>query len=149
MVVKTVVHFEIPAADVNSLSKFYKDVFGWRFDKTQMPDMEYWMIATGPRGKSVGGGMYKKNSPQDAPRIFIQVEKIDSVIAAFKRAGGKEVMGKQKVPNVGFTFIGMDPEGNVIGLHEASRKTRRPRPRSRKSKWQPNADGELFATEIS
>jgi uncharacterized protein len=134
LVVKTVVHFEIPAADVNSLSKFYKDVFGWKFEKTQMPDMEYWMIATGPQRKSVSGGMYKKSGPQDAPRNYVQVEKIDQVIAAFKKAGGKEVMGKQEVPNVGFTFIGMDPEGNVIGLHEASRRARRPRPTSKKSR---------------
>jgi predicted enzyme related to lactoylglutathione lyase len=125
MVVRTVVHFEIPADDVSSLSKFYKDVFGWKFDKSPMPDFEYWTIATGPQGKSVGGGMYKKMSPNDGPRNFIQAEKIDSVIAAFKRAGGKERMGKQEVPNVGFTFIGTDPEGNVIGLHEPQRGARR------------------------
>jgi uncharacterized protein len=134
LVVKTVVHFEIPADDVNRLSKFYKDVFGWKFDKAPMPDFEYWMIATGPQGKSVGGGMYKKTSARDPPRNFIQVEKIDSVIAAFKKAGGKEMMGKQEVPNVGFTFIGTDPEGNVIGLHEPSRTAKRPASKSKKSK---------------
>jgi uncharacterized protein len=133
MVVKTVVHFEIPADDVDRLSKFYKDVFGWKFDKTAMPDFEYWVIATGPQGRSVGGGMYKKTSPQDGPRNFIQVEKIDFVIAAFKKAGGKEMMGKQEVPNIGFTFIGTDPEGNAIGLHEPPRRARRPPSKRKKS----------------
>jgi predicted enzyme related to lactoylglutathione lyase len=63
MVTKTVVHFEIPASDLAALSKFYADVFGWEFKKAAMPDMEYWQISTGPRGKSVPGGMYKKAGP--------------------------------------------------------------------------------------
>ena len=53
MAVKTVMHFEIPADDVGRLSKFYKDVFGWKFDLAPMPEMEYWSITTGPAGKSV------------------------------------------------------------------------------------------------
>ena len=42
MVVKTVVHFEIPADNVERLSKFYKDVFGWKITKAPMPDFDYW-----------------------------------------------------------------------------------------------------------
>ena len=128
MAVKTIVHFEIPADDVGSLSKFYRDVFGWKFDLSPMPEMEYWLITTGPAGKSVGGGMYKKMHPRDSPRNFKAVEEIDSVIAAFKKAGGKELVEKMEVPNVGFTFIGADPEGNVIGLHESHRGAARTRP---------------------
>src|ERR1700731_3525440 len=71
MVVKTVVHFEIPAGEVESLSKFYKEVFGWKFSKAPVPDMEYWLISTGPTGKSVPGGMYKKMHAQEGPRNFI------------------------------------------------------------------------------
>ena len=50
------------------------------------------------------------------------------MIAAFKKAGGKELVEKMEVPNVGFTFIGADPEGNVIGLHESHRGAARTRP---------------------
>ena len=134
MVVRTVVHFEIPANNVELLSKFYKEVFGWKFKKTPMPDFDYWLISTGPQGKSVGGGMYKKMGAQDGPRNFIQVDKIDSAIETFKKAGGKEIMGKQEVPNVGFTFLGSDPEGNVIGLFEGQRRPRRASSKSRRSR---------------
>jgi predicted enzyme related to lactoylglutathione lyase len=132
MAVKTIVHFEIPADDVGRLSKFYRDVFGWKFDLAPMPEMEYWLITTGPAGKSVGGGMYKKMHPRDSPRNFIAVEEIDSMIAAFKKAGGKELVEKMEVPNIGFTFIGADPEGNVIGLHESHRGAARTRPAPKK-----------------
>lgn len=136
MVTKTIVHFEIPADDPTKLSKFYSDVFGWKFEKAGMPDMEYWVISTGPRGKSVGGGMYKKNGPGDGPRNFIAVDKIDRAIEAFKAAGGKEVVGKMEVPQMGWSYIGLDPEGNAIALWETMpmRQVHRERRAARKAK---------------
>src|SRR5712664_2030116 len=116
MVVRTVVHFEIPAIDVGNLSNFYSEVFGWKFEKAPMPDFDYWLISTGPRGKSVGGGMFKKENPEDKPRNFIGVSNIDAAIQEFKGAGGTEVIGKAEVPGQGWTFIGADPEGNMIAL---------------------------------
>jgi len=125
MVTKTVVHFEIPANDLARLSKFYSDVFGWKFEKAQMSDMEYWTISTGPRGKSVGGGMYKRTGATDVPRNYIGVDKIDKHIEAFKKAGGREVVGKMEVPNMGWSYIGADPEGNLIALFEGMAAPRR------------------------
>ena len=130
MVTKTVVHFEIPANDPAALSKFYSDVFGWKFKKTQISDMDYWTISTGPRGKSVGGGMYKRTGATDVPRNYIGVDKIDKHIEAFKKAGGNEVVGKMEVHKMGWSFIGADPEGNLIALWEAQM----PPPRRRTTK---------------
>ena len=118
MVIKTVMHFEIPADDPERLSKFYSKVFGWKFEKAPMPGMDYWLITTGPRRTSVGGGMYKKMNAQDGPRNFIAVDKLDPAIELFKSAGGKEIVGKQEVPQMGWSFIGRDPEGNAIALWE-------------------------------
>ena len=125
MVTKTVVHFEIPANETAKLSKFYSDVFGWKFKKAQMSDMDYWQISTGPRGKSVGGGMYKRTGATDLPRNYIGVDKIDKHIEAFKNAGGREVVGKAEIPKMGWSFIGADPEGNLIGLYEQMAPPRR------------------------
>ena len=138
MVVKTIVHFEIPANDVGSLSKFYSDVFGWKFEK--QPPMgggpDYWMITTGPRRRSVGGGMYKKMMPAETPRNYIAVDSIDPAISAFVAAGGKEVVAKQEVPGFGKSYIGADPEGNLIALWEAAprRQARRARRSVKKAK---------------
>jgi uncharacterized protein len=118
MVVKTIVHFEIPANDVERLSKFYSDVFGWKFGKQQMQDMDYWMITTGPRGKGVFGGMYKRTGAGDLPRNYIAVDKIDAAIETFKNAGGREVVPKAEIPTIGWSFIGADPEGNLIALFQ-------------------------------
>lgn len=121
MVIRTVVHFEIPASDMQMLSTFYEQVFGWKFRRDTMPSgMEYWLITTGPQGKSVGGGMYKKSGPEERPRNYILVDRIDDAIEKFKSAGGTEVVGKMQVPDMGWSFIGADPEGNVVGLFEAA-----------------------------
>ena len=125
MVTKTIVHFEIPANDPAALSKFYTDVFGWKFNKGQMSDMDYWTISTGPRGKSVGGGMYKRTGATDVPRNYIGVDKIDKHIEAFKKAGGREIAGKAEVPKMGWSYIGADPEGNLIAMFETMTPPRR------------------------
>lgn len=132
MSARTIVHFEIPANDTARLSKFYADVFRWKFQKTEMEDMDYWTISTGPRGKSIGGGMYKRSGPEDVPRNFIGVKGIDKYIAAFKAAGGREVVPKTEVPNMGLSFIGADPENNLIALWEAKMPPRRARAKRRR-----------------
>ena len=118
MVVRTVVHFEIPANDIERLSRFYHKCFGWTFKEVGMPGLEYWIISTGPRGKSVGGGMFRKESPDQRPRNFIAVDRIDPAIRTFRAAGGTQIVGKMEVPGMGWSFIGADPEGNVIALWE-------------------------------
>jgi predicted enzyme related to lactoylglutathione lyase len=129
MVKRTIVHFEIPAGDPARLSKFYSEAFGWKFEAVKMPGMDYWMISTGPRGKSVGGGMYKKTEPQDTPRNYIGVENIDKAIEVFTKAGGREVIGKQEVPGQGWSYIGLDPEGNAIAIWQPMVAPRRKRRR--------------------
>jgi uncharacterized protein len=49
----TIVHFDIPADDVERAKKFYTDLFGWKIEKWPRMDsgnsssnMEYWMITT-------------------------------------------------------------------------------------------------------
>lgn len=133
MVVKTVVHFEIPANDVEKQKEFYSKCFGWKFKDAKMPGFEYWLISTGPQGKSVGGGMYKRMAPNEAPRNYINVDKIDSAIETFKAAGGTEVVGKNEVPGMGWSFIGADPEGNMIALWQSMVK-RPAKPTSKKAK---------------
>ena len=127
MVVKTVVHFEIPASDVERLSKFYSDVFGWKFQKMPMGGgMDYWMITTGPQRTSVGGGMYKKQMDMETPRNYVAVDDIDAAIVSFTNAGGRQVVEKMEVPGFGWSYLGTDPEGNAVGLFQGpSRPPRR------------------------
>jgi predicted enzyme related to lactoylglutathione lyase len=83
--------------------------------------MDYWMIETTGRGPSdLGGGMYLKQGYEaDKPKFYIGVEDIDGHTERFKQAGGAVLIEKQEVPGFGWSVIGKDPEGNVIGLFQA------------------------------
>ena len=66
----TIVHFEIPADDLERSRKFYTDLFGWKIEKwpgSGTGDMEeYWIITTtDERGdKGLDGGIMKRQNPQ-------------------------------------------------------------------------------------
>ena len=70
----TVVHFEIPADDVERAQKFYGELFGWKIEKFTGPmPMDYWMITTGAKAGEMGldGGMMKRQAPQISRLLFI------------------------------------------------------------------------------
>jgi predicted enzyme related to lactoylglutathione lyase len=121
----TIIHFEIPANDVEKMKTFYTKVFGWKIEKSPMP-MDYWLIQTVPiddKGMplrpGVNGGLFRKEGPEMKdlkPVNYISVESIDDTIKKVKASGGKIVRPKQAIPTVGTFAIALDPEGNQIGL---------------------------------
>jgi predicted enzyme related to lactoylglutathione lyase len=134
MVVKTVVHFEIPVNDIEKQKEFYSKVFGWKFEQAKIPGMEYWLISTGPRDKSIGGGMYRKMAPTESPRNYVNVDNLDAAIETFKAAGGSEIIGKMEVPGMGWSYVGTDPEGNAIALWQSMMKERTKPRKAKKGK---------------
>ncbi len=127
-----IVHFEIPAADVDKMSKFYSDLFGWKFDKQSMPGMDYWMIATGGQS-DLAGGMYKKMDESEKPRFYVQVDNIDDHTNRFKSAGGMVIVEKQEIPGMGWSVIGTDPEGNHLGLFQGMMRQQTAPPPTKKT----------------
>lgn len=118
----TVVHFEIPAENVEKIKKFYSSVFGWKIEKSPMP-MDYWLIQTVPLDEKgmplrpgINGGIFVKENPELKPVNYISVESVDESIQKVKAAGGKIIQPKTTIPSVGSFAIALDPEGNEIGL---------------------------------
>jgi predicted enzyme related to lactoylglutathione lyase len=66
--------------------------------------------------------MMKRSKEVTAPIITIHVSSIDEYIKKIEAAGGKAVMPKQEVPDMGFYSYFIDSEGNVIGLWETLKK---------------------------
>jgi uncharacterized protein len=118
-----VVHFEVPADDLERAQRFYSDAFGWKINP--IPEMSYTMVETGPTepmrgptepGMINGGMMARRNSPSSAPVITVQVDDIDDALATIEKHGGKTVVGRQAVGDMGFSAYFADPEGNTMGL---------------------------------
>ncbi|MDE1866060.1 MAG: VOC family protein [Candidatus Micrarchaeota archaeon] len=118
-----VVHFEIPAKDVERARKFYRDTFDWKVKP--MPEMDYTIVRTmkmdedadePPKEYGINGGIMKATKEVKAPVIYMGVEDIDEALKRIERNGGKAMGEKQKVSDMGWSAYAKDSEGNVIGL---------------------------------
>ena len=89
----TVVHFEIPADDIERAQKFYGELFGWKIEKFTGPTpMDYWSIMTSAEKcekGGLGGGMMKRQAPQQQITIYIDVPSVDAYVDKVKKLGGK------------------------------------------------------------
>lgn len=115
-----VVHWELWSDDPQKLSGFYEQAFGWKIQG--MPEMSYWMADTqGPEGmKGINGGLFR---PQGAPEgwpgklaFYILVDDLAAALEKVKAAGGKVLLERQEVGDMGAFALFADPEERVLGL---------------------------------
>ena len=121
---RTIVHFDIPANDPAKLSQFYTKLFGWIFEKFggSSSGMDYWMIKTKAKDEDAGvnGGMMKKQDPNQRPTNYVLVESVDDYSKKLVQLGGKIIMPKTPIPDMGAFAVALDPEGNPFGIFESS-----------------------------
>ena len=121
----TIQHFEISADDVDRAQKFYKDVFGWTMQKwndSEHPGQEYWFFETkDDKGNpGIGGGMMKRQDPSQAITNYVTVSSIDEYSSKIEQSGGKVMMPKTKVSDMGYIAVCLDSENNSFGLFESA-----------------------------
>ncbi len=117
----TIVHFEIPADNVSRAQKFYGELFGWKIEKYQGPGAEdYWLFATGGgMGEAgIGGGMMKRQMPQQQITVYFDVPSMDEYVQKVKKLGGQVVVPKTPIPGMGYYAVCLDTENNGFGLWE-------------------------------
>lgn len=120
----TVCHFEIPADDVERAQKFYRELFGWKIEKFTGPTpMKYWSITTSAeKGETgpLGGGMMKRQAPQQHITIYIEVPSVDAYVDKVKKLGGQVCFPKTAVPGMGYFAVCLDLENNGFGIWEVN-----------------------------
>ena len=125
----TIVHFEIPADDIERSKKFYADLFRWKIEKwpgtdsgSSLSDMEYWMITTTDEkgDKALGGGMMKRQGPQQPIINYIDVKSVDEYSSKVQQLGGKVHVPKMAVPGMGYLAVCLDTENNAFGIWETN-----------------------------
>lgn len=121
-----VVHFEVPAKDVERAKGFYSQVFGWRTNDTQMPSGDSYtsLITTEmdenmrPPG-AINGGTMQLQEPYSGPIATIQADNITSALASVETNGGKTIVKRTEMGQYGAYGYFKDTEGNLVGLFEA------------------------------
>ena len=130
----TIVHFEIPADDVERAKKFYNDLFGWKMEKwpgtddgkessSSTSNMEYWIISTtDDKGNKadISGGMMKRQEQHQHITNFIDVNSVDEYSSRIEKLGGKVVVSKMAVPGMGYFAVYHDTENNSFGIWESN-----------------------------
>ena len=125
----TIVHFEIPADNVERAKKFYSDLFGWKMEKwpgagSSSSNMEYWIISTtddkGNKADISGGMMKRQGQHHQHITNFIDVNSIDEYSSKIEKLGGKVVVSKMAVPGMGYFAVCHDTENNSFGIWESN-----------------------------
>jgi predicted enzyme related to lactoylglutathione lyase len=113
-----IVHFEIPATQPESLSRFYSDLFGWTFQKLPIPGPEYWLCASEAGGAGLSGAVMQRQHERQPWMNYVGVESIDRAIEQAKKLGAQVALPKMPIPGGGAVAAIIDPQGNVCGLLE-------------------------------
>jgi predicted enzyme related to lactoylglutathione lyase len=128
--IPTIVHFEIPADDVERARKFYTTLFGWKIEKIEVKKdgdkMNYWMISTSSKENrnekpSLDGGLIKRQHPQQPNLNYVSVSSIDEYSNKVNELGGKIVLPKTEITDYGFFAVCIDTENNAFALWESKK----------------------------
>ena len=122
---RSVVHFEIPADDLARAKDFYGSIFGWQLQ--DMPDMDYTVVRTTEVDEqtqmplapgAINGGMVQRSEETPTPVITIDVASIAETLKQVEAGGGRVVLPRTEIPDMGAYAYFADPEGNTVGLWE-------------------------------
>ena len=115
-----ITHFEIYTNDPEAGQPFYRDVFGWKFEKFEGGPIEYWLVTTGADNQpGINGGLTKPREGHSPGTInTVAVQSLEQTIETIERHGGKICVPKITIPKVGWLAYAEDPGGNVFGIIE-------------------------------
>jgi uncharacterized protein len=131
MIMAKVVHFEIPADNVDRAKNFYGSVFGWELETMQMEGGgDYTSVKTTAvddqtqmpaEPGAINGGMFQRDGgPLASPVITIDVDAIDDALKQIEAEGGSTLTPRTPIPGMGAFAYFKDTEGNIMGLWEVT-----------------------------
>jgi predicted enzyme related to lactoylglutathione lyase len=116
----TIVHFEIPADDIERAKEFYSELFGWQFSAP--PGYEdYWVFDTGDPAQDPGGGLMSRQAAGQGIVHYVQVESVDEYVTKAQELGGQVLYPKSPVPGMGWFAQFLDTEGNCFAIWESDK----------------------------
>ncbi len=108
-------HFEIPVDDPDRAEAFYRDVFGWSFQRFEGAPSYYGLADTGDGEPGINGALFQRH--QDAGiTLTMGVDSIEDAVATVQKKGGKLLQEKSPIPGIGYFATCEDTEGNRFGV---------------------------------
>ena len=110
-----IVHIEFPAEDADRAQGFWQGLFGWQFQDSGMPGMDYRMGQTGPNS---GAAVYPSEERSGHPNFYFSTDDINGSIGKVRELGG-QADDRAPVPGHGWFSRCADSEGNAFHLWQA------------------------------
>ena len=115
-----VIWFEIYVQDIVRAVKFYENVFQFKLNKMDGPDIEMWGFPSDLNQHGSAGTLVKAAgvaSGGNSTLVYFRCDDCAVEEARVPKAGGKVQRTKMSIGPYGFVSLVLDTEGNLIGLH--------------------------------
>lgn len=117
-----IIHFEIPAENVERAKEFYRAAFGWQIQST--PGVAYSLVTTTAVGDdfrpkepgAINGGLLERQGPIQAPVLVVGVADMNEAVETVRSFGGSIEKEPFQVGSIGISCYFRDPEGNLLCL---------------------------------
>lgn len=119
-----VVHFEMPAEDLERMKTFYSKTFGWQANQMGADMGNYAVMRTTEVGADrvpvergrINGGFYPKTDNAPHPSVVIAVADIRGAMKQIAENGGTILGEPVMIPGNGEYVSFIDTEGNRVSI---------------------------------
>jgi predicted enzyme related to lactoylglutathione lyase len=104
-------------------------LFGWKFESYPAApgEDEYLMVMAKDGENGINGGLMKRKMPGQPFTNYVTVDSIDQMLSAAQMHGARTALQKQEIGGgMGWIAAFLDPENNLIGLHQIGPNAQRP-----------------------
>ena len=108
---------ELISTNEDKAVSFYKALFGWNADRTEMPGMTYTIFKQGET--MIGGLMAQPKQMAGAPsvwNVYFSVADADQAAEKVTALGGKVLNPPMDIPNIGRFAVVADPQGAMFSV---------------------------------
>jgi predicted enzyme related to lactoylglutathione lyase len=112
-----VVHLELHTYDLETASRFYSDMLGWRTEPIHVGTGTYHALLL---GDGLDGGVVECGTPQARWLPYVAVDAIHSATEKARRLGASVLLGPNEGP-AGWRSVVQTPSGGEIALWQQKR----------------------------
>lgn len=112
--------FELPADDLDRARRFYETVLGISLTPAEMPNMKEMQFPMDGNAFGAAGALVKSDGYVPALTgvvVYFATMDIDGALSRVEANGGKIVLAKLDIGDLGHIAQMDDSEGNRVGLH--------------------------------
>ena len=111
-----IIHVELTATDLDRAAAFYAEAFGWQ--PMPSPFADGYLVAETGAGDGIDAAIMNRSYQEQRAIAWIQVDDLDTTLAAAVTAGGTRAGDVSEIPGVGRVAYVRDPEGTLLGLRQ-------------------------------